>query len=146
MARAECWFYPLEERCRLLGHIVPQSMRTRSMGRIRPESTSFSIWHLNQDIGNLWGQHFIQFRLGKLYTEDGLSVIEGNRAGRLDVHFRNPAFDRSETRQRKLEKTCQIHISFEHSRLSKLGTSLKVRRPSQDAYELDSRRSSAGPR
>ena len=53
---------------------------------------------------NLWGQHFIEFRLGKVFTDDGAKVIEGNRAARLDARFRNPAYDRSETRQRKLEK------------------------------------------
>jgi hypothetical protein len=53
---------------------------------------------------SLWGRHFIEFGLGKLYTEDGVTVIEGKRAARLDGRFRNPAFDRSETRQRKLEK------------------------------------------
>jgi hypothetical protein len=53
---------------------------------------------------SLWGQHFIEFGLGKIYTEEGVTVIVGNRAARLDGRFRNPAFDRSETRQRKMEK------------------------------------------
>ena len=56
----------------------------------------------------LWDQHFIEFKLGKLYTKDGRTVIEGARAAKLDAHFRNPTFDRSETRQRKLEKLAEF--------------------------------------
>ncbi len=56
----------------------------------------------------LWDQHFVEFKLGKLYTKDGRRVIEGPRAAKLDAHFRNPVFDRSETRQRKLEKLAEF--------------------------------------
>jgi len=53
---------------------------------------------------SLWDQHFIQIRLGKLFTKDGITVIEGRSASKIDERFRNPIFDRSETRQRKMEK------------------------------------------
>jgi hypothetical protein len=66
---------------------------------------------------SLWGQHFIEFGLGKIYTEEGTTVIAGNRAARLDGRFRNPAFDRSETRQRKLEKLAR-YVFHSRSRSS----------------------------
>ncbi len=52
----------------------------------------------------LWDQHFVEFRLGKAYTQDGAIPLEGRSTARLDTRFRNPAWDRSETRQRKMEK------------------------------------------
>ena len=39
----------------------------------------------------LWDQHFIQLKLGKLYTKDGSTVIEGTRAARLDARLQEPS-------------------------------------------------------
>ncbi len=92
----------------------------------------------------LWDQHFIQLKLGKLYTKDGRTVIEGTRATKLDAHFRNPVFDRSETRQRKLEKLAQfvfhdkIHKYPSWARLFSFGDFLRISTEwTPDAVPLD---------
>ncbi len=56
---------------------------------------------------NLWGQHFIEIGLSKMYTKDGITVIDGTRASKIDARFRNPNYDRSETRQRKRTKLAE---------------------------------------
>jgi len=56
---------------------------------------------------NLWGKHFIEISLSKMYTKDGITVIDGTRASKIDARFRNPNFDRSETRQRKRTKLAE---------------------------------------
>ncbi len=50
----------------------------------------------------LWGEYYVQMLLYRLYTEDGLTVITGERARRIDERFRTPLWNRSDTQQRKL--------------------------------------------
>ncbi|TMH96554.1 hypothetical protein E6H37_02545 [Candidatus Bathyarchaeota archaeon] len=92
----------------------------------------------------LWDQHFIQLKLGKLYTKDGSAVIEGTRAARLDARFRNPVFDRPETRQRKLEKLAEfvfhdkIHKYPPWARMFSFGDFLRISTEwTPDAVPLD---------
>ncbi len=50
----------------------------------------------------IWGEYYVQILLYRLYTEDGLSVIVGERARRIDERFRKSLWNRSDTQQRKL--------------------------------------------
>jgi hypothetical protein len=103
-----------------------ETMQVAKPYHLKPKKSEFEdvgygelnfVFHLafNLRYRNLWGQHFIEFKLGKLYTKDGKTVIEGGKAARLDAHFRNPAFDRSETRQHKLEKLSTYVFQDRHN-------------------------------
>lgn len=50
----------------------------------------------------IWGKYFVEMRLRRLFTRDGLEVIEGDHADRIDRHYRNPIFSRAGTQQAKL--------------------------------------------
>ncbi|TET90450.1 MAG: hypothetical protein E3J35_06470 [Methanomassiliicoccales archaeon] len=50
----------------------------------------------------MWDEYFIGMRLRRLFTEDGLEVIEGEHAARIDKHYRNPIYNRADTQQAKL--------------------------------------------
>jgi hypothetical protein len=56
----------------------------------------------------LWGDHFVSLELMRLYTDDGVGVIGGENRSKIDRHFRNSRFNRSETQQARVSKLAEF--------------------------------------
>jgi hypothetical protein len=52
----------------------------------------------------IWGQHFININLHRIYTNDGINVIEGDSASRIDRGFRRPNLNRPDIISNKIKK------------------------------------------
>jgi hypothetical protein len=67
---------------------------------------------------SLWEGHFVGLELMRLYTDDGVSVIEGENRSKIDKHFRNSKFNRSETQQARVSKLAEFLFPSETLRES----------------------------
>jgi hypothetical protein len=52
----------------------------------------------------IWNEPFVELRLRRIFTEDGLKVIEGEASSKIDAKFRRSLFNRSETQLQMLLK------------------------------------------
>jgi hypothetical protein len=61
----------------------------------------------------LWGDHFVSLGLRRVYTSEGITVVEGDSTSRIDRYFRRSDWNRSETQQAKVSKLAEYLFSLE---------------------------------
>jgi hypothetical protein len=61
----------------------------------------------------LWGDHFVSLGLRRVYTDEGMTVVEGDSTSRIDRHFRRSDWNRSETQQAKVSKLAEYLFALE---------------------------------
>jgi hypothetical protein len=94
----------------------------------------------------VWNEPFVELRLRRIFTEDGLNVLEGEASSKIDAKFRKSLYNRSETQLQMLLKLGEFlfqdpRISDRReSWMSKVGFGSFLRIPTNwtpDAVSLD---------
>src|SRR3989304_7279812 len=104
-------YFPLPEKAKKIRHVKGPNRRKQwvvkrysyledSKYGKKGETNFFFHRGLKLEISTYFGNSYVEISPKKYYTKDGTTPIDGEARKRLDLNFRNPQYDRANTRMR----------------------------------------------